>query len=378
MHIPESTLRANLDGELPADESLAVERHLKDCARCRDRSAELAERAGAVRSLFSDLGGGAQPNVSAAWTRTQARASEQPARRSWRASLPGRMVPAWSVVAALSLVVVFASSGSARAYAQKFLSFLRVKQVVAVPVDHRPEMDTRKGKLISEFLASNVNVVKQEKARTVATREEASELAGFAVRLPAVLTDAPQLVVEGAHEFNFTVDIKRAQTLVNLLGRPDLTLPANLEGARFAIDAPRGVVARYGNCPQRPAPHMEQRGDCIMVMQVPAPTVVTVPEVNIAEIAEIGLQLTGMAPEQARAFSRTVDWSSTLAVPVPAGVATHENVTVDGVQGILMTGKINAGDRTRYGLVWVKNGVIYNVGGWGNPSMAIPVAQSLQ
>jgi hypothetical protein len=201
------------------------------------------------------------------------------------------------------------------------------------------------------------------------------------VRLPAALSETPQLVLQGAHEFNFTVDIQRVQTLVNVLGRPDLTLPANLEGARFAVDVPRGVLATYGKCAVRrhgPQEAELQGGDCIRVMQVPAPTVATVPQLNLAEIAEIGLQLTGMSQEDARAFARTVDWSTTLAVPVPAGVATHENVTIDGVQGILMTGKMRAGDIPRYGLIWVKNGIIYSVGGVGNPSMAIPIAQSLQ
>jgi hypothetical protein len=377
MHISESTLRARLDGELPADESVAVDRHLNDCPRCRARSTEIAARAGAVQSLFSDLEPGAQPNVAAAWTRTQARAADT--RRSWRALLPARMAPAWSAIAAVSLVLVFASSGSARAYAQKFLSFLRVKNVVAVPVS-RPDVTPEKGKLIAEFLTSNVNVVKEEKARAAANRQQAAEMAGFAVRLPAALTDAPELLVQGAHEFNFTVDIKRVQTLVNLLGRPDITLPPDLEGARFAVDVPRGVLAKYGNCQmRRHGPHEEDpQGSCITVMQIPAPTVVTIPELNLAEIAEIALQLTGMAPEEARTFSRTVDWSTTLAVPVPAGVATHEDVTVDGVKGILMTGRINGSSPTRYALVWVRNGIIHSVGGWGNPSMAIPVAQSLQ
>ncbi len=381
MHISEPKLRAKLDGELPADESLAVERHLSECARCRARSVELARAAGEIQSLFSELPEGAQPDIGAAFTRTQARVEEHRDVRHRRSWLPARLAPAWGAVAAVALVVVLMSSPMARAAAQKFLAFLRVKNVVVVPVE-RPDFGEGKGKLISDFLASSVNVTTKEEPRPVATREQASELAGFAVRLPAALSETPQLTVEGAHAFNFTVDLRRAQTLIGVLGRPDLNLPANLDGARIAVDVPRGVVARYGKCgPRQRGPHGHEQDfqdECMMIMQVPAPTIVTMPELNLTEIAEIGLQFTGMSGEDARAFARTVDWSSTLAIPLPAAFATHETVTIEGVQGVLLTGKPRPERRTPYGLVWVKNGIIHNVGGWGNPTMALPVAQSLQ
>lgn len=377
MHISDAKLRAKLDGELPAAESIAAEQHLEACARCRARSAVLARAAAETQAHFSDLPAAPGVDAAAALTRTRARAAA--GAREHRSWFP-RLTPAWAALAVAGFAVVMASSGTARATAERFLAFLRVKNVVVIPVE-RPAFNEGKGKLIQDFLATNVQVLKEEKARTVATREEAAELAGFAVRLPTALAEQPQLIVEGAREVQFSVDLQRAQTLLTVLERPDLKLPAELDGAKVAIDVPRGVLARYGDCevkrydPDEPPP---VSGQCINVMQIPAPTVVTMPELDLAKVAEIGLQLTGMGPDEAKAFARAIDWSSTLAIPVPVGLATHQTVTIEGVEGVLAVANPVPKRPTMFSLVWVKNGVIHTVGGWGNPGMAVPVAQSLQ
>ncbi len=43
-----------------------------------------------------------------------------------------------------------------------------------------------------------------------------------------------------------------------------------------------------------------------------------------------------MSAEEAAEFTSTVDWTSTLVVPIPRNAAIHEQVTVDGVTGTLI------------------------------------------
>jgi hypothetical protein len=377
MHVDEGILRARLDGELPASESEAVDRHLVKCGRCRERSEALGRQSANINALLAGLADGPQPDPAVAYNRLRARQSLTPARRPW--FIPGGLKPVWGAVAGIAIVATLGASEPGRAAAQKFLSLFRVKSVVVVPIE-RETFNQGQGKLISQFLASSVNVTKEEKPQPAADREQAAELAGFAVRLPAALTERPEITVEGEHAVQFTVDLQRAQTLINVLGREDLKLPASLEGTRVAVDVPRAVTAKYGDCRRRfNGPGQPQTGgECIVVMQVPSPTVVTVPQVDLASVAEIGLQFTGMSPEDAKAFSRAVDWSTTLAIPVPPGVASHEEVTIEGVRGVFLTTKPRPNEPAHYALVWVKNGIIHNVGGLGNPSMALPVAQSLQ
>src|SRR2546427_5170947 len=48
-----------------------------------------------------------------------------------------------------------------------------------------------------------------------------------------------------------------------------------------------------------------------------SPTVSVPPDLNMSDIAEAALELAGMSPAEARSFCQTVDWSSTLVVPIP-------------------------------------------------------------
>jgi len=99
------------------------------------------------------------------------------------------------------------------------------------------------------------------------------------------------------------------------------------------------------------------------------------PDLNMAEIAEAGLQLAGMSPGEAHAFCQTVDWSSTLVIPVPRNSSSYEKVKVDGVEGTLIAETV--AQSNRYSLLWIRNGVIYSLMGWGDSGQALNLAASL-
>ena len=82
-----------------------------------------------------------------------------------------------------------------------------------------------------------------------------------------------------------------------------------------------------------------------------------------------------MSPAEARSFCQTVDWSSTLVVPVPRNSSSYETVTVDAVEGTLITETLSQGNR--YSLLWIKNGVIHSLVGHGTSSDALSLAASL-
>jgi hypothetical protein len=115
--------------------------------------------------------------------------------------------------------------------------------------------------------------------------------------------------------------------------------------------------------------------NCTYLIQAPSPTVSVPPDLNMSDIAEAALELTGMSSGEARSFCQTVDWSSTLVVPIPRNSSSFETVTVDGVEGTLITETLSQGNR--YSLLWIKNGVIYSLAGHGNSSDALTLAASL-
>jgi hypothetical protein len=106
---------------------------------------------------------------------------------------------------------------------------------------------------------------------------------------------------------------------------------------------------------------------------------VSVPSgLDIAPLAETALQLAGMSPSQAKEFCRTVNWKSTLVLPLPHFMQSYELVDVNGAQGTLISHLAGRpGGGANYTLVWVRNGMIYSLVGFGNPGEAVALANSI-
>jgi hypothetical protein len=193
-----------------------------------------------------------------------------------------------------------------------------------------------------------------------------------------------------------TVNRDRIETLLDEVGRPDIRIPESANGALVAVHIPKIVFSVYGDCPVRrrfgdsnPQSRAEelaerkmermadtQNANCTYLVQAPSPTVSVPPELNMSEIAEAALELAGMSPTEAHSFCQTVDWSSTLVVPIPRNSSSYENVSVDGVEGTLITETLSQGNR--YSLLWIKNGVIHSLMGYGSSSDALTLAASLK
>jgi hypothetical protein len=301
-----------------------------------------------------------------------------------------RWRPAWAGLGIVVLLAGALSFAPVRAWAGEMLSLFRVQKIVVLPID-----TTRLGELgndqtvskqISSLLSDSVTVTKKaDKPKTVADAAQASQAAGFAVRLPANRKDTPQLTVQDSTAFQAVVDRARAQALLDEAGLTDLKLPASLDGATIVVDIPAGVTAGYGDCPK-----LDEEGNakaegspgrrmanCILLAEIPSPSVNAPPDLDVQQLAEMALRFTGMTAKQAHDFSQTVDWTSTLVIPIPRNGSTYKQVTVDGVSGYLI--ERPADDAPQYALVWLKNGIIYAIGGFGSDTAgALAMANSLK
>jgi hypothetical protein len=393
MCITLGTLRARLDGELSEIKSQSVDDHLATCPDCRRQAEDLASRDKRLNALFSVLTFPASESTTDAKFALARFKSRHRAANQEKPSLfnqfSRRLRPAWGVLALLVVVAVFSLSSS-RAWAEKLLALFRVKQITVVSLDTNQLRfgDTKFEKRISQLLSRDMVVTQDPGAPQIAhSANEASALAGFRVRLPGAVSDSPQLKVEGEYAFEMTVDRTRLQNIINEAGRPDLQLPVSIDGAKVNVDIPKAVIAVYGNWPKAGPglmqDHAVEWSKCLALAQLPSPGVTSPPEFNISQIAEIGLQLAGMSPEEARNFGQTVDWTSTLVIPIPQDAASFQTVEVDGVKGTLISqhamedtpvGNTPPG----YTLLWVKDGIFYSLTGFGDPSLAVSIAESLQ
>lgn len=382
-HLDNGQLRAALDGELGLDER----RHLENCRICQERREALQLHVALTARKLSFLSTG---NVHVLPERTALQhfhnqrqvQKEKPMLKKIFAS------PVLQVVVTIVLIlVVVISIPSTRALASQLLDLFRVQQVTVIPIDttglQQLTGNGSLGKQISQLISSSTTELQNAGAPVDATSaDDASQKAGFTVRLPSGMTPS-RISVLGSSAYNFTIDQKKAQALLDEAGRSDLVLPTSIDGAVVSVTVPASVRADYGSCPDPSAVDSSQRGsmsrqypDCVIMAQIPSPTVNTPPNVNVEQLAEIGLEFTGMTSDQAAAFAQSVDWTSTLVVPIPKNAATYQQVQVDGVTGTLI--QRPADDAPQYVLLWVKNGIVYSIGSLGSDSQqAIQMANSL-
>jgi Domain of unknown function (DUF4367) len=387
-HLNTGQLRAALDGEL--DE--ASLHHLAECPTCRERQTLIEATAQSTAGRLSFLAYPTRQTGQAA--KTALNHFNQHITNQKEIPMLKRLFTSRLLQAGLAIVLVLAvvlSVPSTRALAEKFLNLFRVQQVVVVPVDFTGMQqltgnDTL-GKQVSDMISSSVTTQqKPGNPVTVADAGKASGLAGFTVRIPQAPIPS-RISVEGAAAFSIKVNLAKAQALLNEAGRSDLVLPSSIDGADVSVNIPASVSVAFGTCPDPAALDSgngintngsagRQYPDCVILAELPTPVVSAPADLNIAQLAQIGLEFTGMTSEQAAAFTKTVDWTSTLVIPLPKNAATYKQVSVDGVTGTLI--QRPADDAPQYVLVWVKNGIIYAISSLGtNSQQALQIANSL-
>jgi hypothetical protein len=281
----------------------------------------------------------------------------------------------WGSLAGIVVLTMLFSIAPVREAAAQLLGMFRVKKFAVVTFNpDMAQLDNREiARNISSLLSENVTVLKEPgPTQTVTDAAAASALAGIPVRLPANLPPgteaAPELQVEDGAAAQVVVDLERAQALLDLMEMQDVQLPQGIDGATVTIELPPVVVASY-DAPQ---------GEFVLT-QLRSPAVDLPPGVDLAQMGEAGLRLLGLSPEEARQFSRSIDWSSTMVIPLPTNVGEFRDVSVDGVSGVLITE--DSRGRSLYGhyvLLWEKDDVVYSLMGRGAAEDILTVANSLQ
>jgi hypothetical protein len=388
MHLNNGQLRAALDHEL---EPNAAE-HLATCRECLRRADEMAEQSKRVDAHLAVLSASSDHVLSAPVALSRFKTQRVSVTKEipmFKKIFSRRYRAAWAMIAIAALLAVSMTFPPVRAWAEGVLAQFRVSKisVVTVNTDILSQLGngTDLSKQISQMLSDSVTVLKKPQAsRAAANAADATKLAGFQVRLPTSRSDTPRLFVQDSGAFQFVVNRARAQSLLDQAGANGLKLPASIDGAIIKVSIPAGVIAGYGDCPNldegvdatnsngSPGRTMN---NCIVLTQIPSPSVDAPPDLDIQQLAELGLQFGGMTKDQAHAYASTVDWTSTLVVPIPRNAAQHKPVSVDGVNGYLIE---RAVDHSQYALVWVKNGIIYAIGGFGDGTAALAMANSLR
>lgn len=299
----------------------------------------------------------------------------------------------WLILAVIVLIAGGLSIPAVRNAGLKSLQSLRMQKVQAVNADFSPYVDAGANptlhQMVTQMISDKVQVETNEEDQPAADAAAASKLAGFNVLLLSARKDAPKLTVGGAHKIDVSVDRARLQAIATEAGHPEIAMPQSLDGATVAVQVPRSVQLQYGTCPTAanagqvvadnitgPTPTTTQYSDCVRLREGPTPVVNMPSSLDVAGLAEIGLETAGMTPAQAKDFLHTVDWKAVLTLAVPRSLRSYQTVAVDGTNGTLlaMAGRRGPG----YALIWTKDGVVYSLTGFGDSSQAVTLADSLK
>jgi hypothetical protein len=435
--VNQGVLRAYLDGELDSTRLIAVEQHLQGCSACSGEVATLRNHAAFVRDGLDRLPTLPDADTSArAWSAFQKRReewmdSDQNRWTLWqKLSLAGGCIG----VAAVALVLTVAP---VRAWAENLLAIFRVERFTILEID--PATLKSKGlqnnqllnQTVGRVLSDEITVTQSpQKPQLIPNAATASKVAGFPVQL--LLGQTPSsLLLESGIGMNMKLDGDRIQSILDEAGRSDLRIPASVDGAIIGVRVPAGVMAFYGNCgdvaskmmgqagtspdtkhPSASADHsvvvhlgsadksvpepgvdvsanhasrvnasetsgQEADATCVSLFEIPSPIVSAPQEIDPAQIARVALQFLGMSANDAANFTQTVDWTSTLVLPVVRGESKYTHLHVNGNEGALLRAA-NQNQSGHFSLMWVDNGIVFALNGTGDDTTAINLASQLQ
>lgn len=278
----------------------------------------------------------------------------------------------WFAAAASIAVVGFAFTlPPVQAAAEAFLDLFRVRQFTGVEFDPSRLQSLESSGISPESIFGNVEPLTDFESRPVsyATAAEAGQAAGIRVRTPAWLPNgysSTGVMVSAEHAARITVNTAGLQAVLDALGLADVELPQGLDGETVTVRVPPIVSQSFAN------------GDrTALVIQARSPDMTFPAGLDLSKLAYAGLRVLGMSRDEAYRMSVTIDWRSTLIVPVPAKAMAYRPINVSGNEGLLISG-LTDNDSPGGVLMWSSGEQTYAVAGALSGEELLEIAQNLQ
>ncbi len=377
-------LQAYLDDGLAAEELAAVKEHLTGCGACQEEL-EVLQRRGrdvVMRLAVLDPEPHAVPDAAEALARFRQMQTMGTSRWAFprrriemmkQILLTSRWRPAAIGLVALAFVVALFSFAPARQAAAQFLGIFRVRKFAVIPVDpaQLERLESLENLADAGLLGEPTYLRQPGEPQSVTDAGEASALAGFKVRVPTALPETAtlrQFAVETGPTMLFEIDPGMLKVVLEAAGVQGVTLPA-MDSMAVEVDVPAMVQQTY-----------RLDSGTLSIVQLPGPTVTLPSGVDPAVMGEMLLQLLGMPTEDARRVAKSIDWTSTLVIPLPTDVGRFHEVEVDGVTGLLLEEqRQNRSYRRHLMVLWQRDDLIYSIEGENvDPTELLRIADSLR
>ncbi len=178
--------------------------------------------------------------------------------------------------------------------------------------------------------------------------------------------------VTGPTSTRITANTARLTQILASLNINDVAVPQGIDGHTATVRTSPAVRVTW-----------RHEGQSVELVESPSPQVDFPSGTDLPALAEIGLRILGLSRSDAYRFAQSVDWRSTLVVPIPANVASFRQVTVQGGSGLLLepSRRPAAGARRSKGsavLMWSDGTRVFALSGSLGPEQLLEMAQTLQ
>jgi len=260
---------------------------------------------------------------------------------------------------------------SVRAGAEAFLDLFRVVSITGVAFDATKLRSLEDGRIdVAKLIGDQVEVLQEPLAPvSYASADEAGAAAGLDLLWPAwVPTGWSRVGIEvgGGHASRVTANTASLEQLLADLGLADVSVPPGLDGQVITISVPPIVNATYASGDAR-----------AFLVQARSPEVSFPSELDLGALAEIGLRILGLDADEAYRLAYTIDWRSTLLVPVPVNAARFRQVDVAGRSALMIEGT-GDDERRQNLLLWSLGDRVVALGGPLPSPDLLEMAQTLQ
>jgi hypothetical protein len=207
----------------------------------------------------------------------------------------------------------------------------------------------------------------------VTSLEQASQLSGFRVLMPAYLPEGmepisiSQVLLISAHAYRVEVNLPAARAMLQAAGLPTDAISVGKDRVQVTVEIEPSVVM-----------HQSQGPRWFTLIQARNPAG-TVPEgsdsAQLRELNELGLRYLGLSQADARQISQRMDWAFFLVVP-PDEMSLAELVSINGHSGYRL--RRTEPDNDYKAVIWEAEGVLYSIYGGLSATELIAMAESLK
>jgi hypothetical protein len=364
-HLTEGTLRRMVDDPDSLREDVA---HLEGCADCRTLFKSISDDARSVATMLAVPD--ARVDVARAYERVRSAGAAGPRLGFRLQALTPRSRPM-----IFALAATFAAIAVLAVVAQDFKTNLQPTSVTPVPIT---VADMQALSQLSNY--GTVTWTKQPDLQVVNSAADAATVAGG--MQPPVVSNLPKGVSKNITYMAmpravalFTFSSDKAAAAAAQQGKTLPKMPASMDGAQLTVTVGPAVGEIFGDLQQGSSTGSgtnQINPPQLIVGKSAAPTA-TSTQVTVQQMEDVILAQPGITPELKAAIKAIGNPGTTLPIPIPVAYATATTVTVQGVQGVALGDNTGVGS----GVIWVKDGVVYAVGGFIKQTDAIDIANNL-